>query len=197
VLSTPEEVADWAVLDPLAPVIYYLRVHHNEDGLNWSLVFNLLYVEFGLLRAEARSLTLTQLGKLFLLLYRIKSWGEPGRQAALIEARDLRGQLAAIPDPDAAGVRAFTKALGSPLFAEPGPRPEDEYAPTPTDRQILDTLRDVGHRLMTGELLAEMASCELKPSRSTVTKRLALMVKSGRLTKDPKARPRGYGLPGW
>jgi hypothetical protein len=37
----------------------------------------------------------------------------------------------------------------------------------------------------------------LEPSESTVKKRLAQLVKDRRLTNDPKARPKGYGLPEW
>jgi hypothetical protein len=65
------------------------------------------------------------------------------------------------------------------------------------DREILDVLKDVGHRLSTREILAEMTRRGHNPSESTVGHRLAEMVKDGRLTKDRKARPPGYGLPGW
>jgi hypothetical protein len=66
-----------------------------------------------------------------------------------------------------------------------------------SDRQIIETLRAVGHRLTTTELIDEMAQRGLNPSDSTVKKRLAAMVKNGQLTNDPKAKPRGYGLPEW
>jgi hypothetical protein len=65
------------------------------------------------------------------------------------------------------------------------------------DRQIIETLRAVGHRLTTDELLTEMSNRGLDPSDSTVKKRLTVLVKDRRLTNDPKARPRGYGLPEW
>ena len=63
--------------------------------------------------------------------------------------------------------------------------------------QIVSTLRDVGHRCTTTELIREMDKRKLHPSDSTVKKRLAEMVKEGRLDKDPKAKPPGYGLPEW
>jgi hypothetical protein len=65
------------------------------------------------------------------------------------------------------------------------------------DPQIIETLRAVGRRLTTEGLLTKMSDRGLHPSVSTVKKRLAYLVKAGRLTKDSKARPRGYGLPQW
>jgi hypothetical protein len=65
------------------------------------------------------------------------------------------------------------------------------------DRQIIEALRAVGHRLTTEELLVEMSDRGWNPSDSAVKKRLAELARDGRLTKDPKARPRGYGLPEW
>jgi hypothetical protein len=78
---------------------------------------------------------------------------------------------------------------GKPSIVDP---PERE-----PDRQIIETLRAVGHRLTTKKLLAKMSDRKLNPAESTVKKRLAEMVKNRRLTNDPKARPRGYGLPEW
>jgi hypothetical protein len=65
------------------------------------------------------------------------------------------------------------------------------------DRQIIETLRAVGHRLTTTQLLEEMSKRELHPAESTIKKRLAVMTGDGRLNNDPKAKPRGYGLPEW
>jgi hypothetical protein len=78
-----------------------------------------------------------------------------------------------------------------------GPRGETERPERESDREIIETLRAVGHRLTTGGLLREMTKLELNPADSTVKKRLAELVKDGRLTNDPKAKPRGYGLPEW
>jgi len=64
------------------------------------------------------------------------------------------------------------------------------------DRQIIETLKTVGHRLTTTKLNAEMNKREWT-SDSTLKKRLAELVKDGRLNNDPRARPRGYGLPEW
>jgi hypothetical protein len=66
-----------------------------------------------------------------------------------------------------------------------------------SDRVILETLRAVGHRVTTSELLTEMTKRDLSPSDSTVKKRLAQMVKDRRVDNKPKAKPKGYGLPGW
>jgi hypothetical protein len=76
-------------------------------------------------------------------------------------------------------------------LAEVGPPDRD------SDRQIIDTLRAIGHRLTTAKLLREMSNRGLNPSESTIKKRLAVLTKSHRLTNDPKAKPRGYGLPEW
>jgi hypothetical protein len=65
------------------------------------------------------------------------------------------------------------------------------------DRQIIETLRAVSHRCTTKALLAVMGKRGLNPSDSTVKKRLAEMVKDRRLTKNPRAKPPGYGLPEW
>jgi len=66
-----------------------------------------------------------------------------------------------------------------------------------SEREIVETLRAEGHRLTTSKLLSAMTRDGLNPSESTVKKRLTEMVKGGRLTKDPKAKPPGYGLPEW
>jgi hypothetical protein len=65
------------------------------------------------------------------------------------------------------------------------------------DRQIIETLRAVGHRLTTSKVLSAMEKRGSIPSESTVKKRLAVMAGDGRLTKDPNANPKGYGLPEW
>jgi hypothetical protein len=66
-----------------------------------------------------------------------------------------------------------------------------------SDREIVDTLRAVGHRLTTSRLLKEMNDRKMNPSESTVKKRLAEMIKDRRLNNDPKTKPKGYGLPEW
>jgi len=83
-------------------------------------------------------------------------------------------------------VSAKSGALGE---REPPPLRESE-------RQIVETLRAVGHRLTTRKLLDEMSK-RGPTSESTVKKRLAEMVKTDRLDSDPKAKPPGYGLPEW
>ena len=66
---------------------------------------------------------------------------------------------------------------------------------TPTHResecQIVSTLRDVGHRCTTTELIREMDKRKLQPSDSTVKKRLAEMVKERRLDKDRRPNRQG------
>jgi hypothetical protein len=70
-------------------------------------------------------------------------------------------------------------------------------ASTKSECEILKTLRAIGHRLTTKLLIDAMAAIELNPSESTVKKRLAAMMKEGRLDNDPKTKPPGYGLPEW
>jgi hypothetical protein len=67
----------------------------------------------------------------------------------------------------------------------------------PSDIEILETIRAVNHRCTTMKLLTEMTLRKLSPSPSTVKKRLAALVKAKQLNNDPKANPRGYGLPEW
>jgi hypothetical protein len=76
-------------------------------------------------------------------------------------------------------------------------RPEGMNASLPdreSDRQIVETLRAVGQRLTTSQLLSEMSNRRLNPSESTIKKRLAELVRLKWLDNDPKARPKGYGL---
>jgi hypothetical protein len=67
------------------------------------------------------------------------------------------------------------------------------------DGQIISTLKEVGHCLTTTQLLAEMQTQypDDAISKSTVKKRLAVMVHEKRLTKNQTAAPRGYGLLDW
>jgi hypothetical protein len=65
------------------------------------------------------------------------------------------------------------------------------------DRQILETIRSVGHRLTTHALLAEMERRGCQPSEPYVKKRCSALVKGGRLTNERAARPPGYGLAEW
>ena len=65
------------------------------------------------------------------------------------------------------------------------------------DRQILDTLKRVGHRLTTPAMRSEMEKRYGDVSESTVKKRLATLVRRGKLTTVRKTKPSGYGLPEW
>jgi hypothetical protein len=78
-----------------------------------------------------------------------------------------------------------------------GPGADSDSARPESQRQIIETLRRVGHRLTTTKLLAEMERAGLDPALSTVKKYLAEMVKGRRLDNDPKAKPPGYGLSEW
>jgi hypothetical protein len=65
------------------------------------------------------------------------------------------------------------------------------------DRQILETIEAVGHRLTQRKLLSNMTERYGPVAESTVKKRAPVMLRQGRLTKDPNASPPGYGLPKW
>jgi hypothetical protein len=78
-----------------------------------------------------------------------------------------------------------------------GPR-ANSYAALPEfDRQIIETLREVGFRLTTMKLYGEMDRPTRPVSLPTLKRRLAGLVDGRWLDNDPKAKPRGYGLPEW
>jgi hypothetical protein len=117
-------LAEFLIFDPLDPVHYYFRVHHNQIGLDDSLLYQLMKAEFGLTRADVRELLLPQLGTLFSFLHRLKSAvSEQERQAVVAEVRELRERLASVPNLDEVGARAFFKALHSHRFHELAPSP--------------------------------------------------------------------------
>jgi hypothetical protein len=90
---------------------------------------------------------------------------------------------------------AMSMSLVSELVGEDGA--EADLPERESVREIIETLRDVGHRLTTTKLVKVMEKRGLNPAESTVKKRLAELVRTRRLDNDPKAKPRGYGLPEW
>jgi hypothetical protein len=74
------------------------------------------------------------------------------------------------------------------------PRPENDC-----EKDILALLAEVGHRMTTDEILAELPEHNYHHGDTTVRLALARMAKPGvgLLTKNGKAHPRGYGLPDW
>jgi hypothetical protein len=105
--------------------------------------------------------------------------------------------------------RVVTRTEADGLFREAGKdfppeweRVEREAETNPSewevDRQIIETLRAVGHRLTTDDLLAEAANRGLILSEHTVKRRLAALVRDKRLTSGGRGRgSKGYGLPDW
>jgi hypothetical protein len=69
--------------------------------------------------------------------------------------------------------------------------------PTPCEADIIQTLREVGCRLTTSQLLTELSRRGRLHGTSTVRKALADMVDSQRLTNKQDCMPKGYGLPDW
>jgi hypothetical protein len=78
-----------------------------------------------------------------------------------------------------------------------GPRANSISALPDFDRQIVETLRAVGHRMVTMKLYHEMDRPNRVVSLPTLKKRLAALVRDGWLDNKQKARPKGYGLPEW
>lgn len=64
-------------------------------------------------------------------------------------------------------------------------------------REIIDTLREVGHRLTATHLLAEMERRGYGRSDTAIKTAAGTMVDMGALTNETSANPRGYGLPEW
>ena len=110
-----------------------------------------------------------------------------GRGWVEVRARAADGQIFRAPLPPAGHEAA-------------APAPEVE-APTGQGRRcsadILRVLAEVGHRLTTTRLLAELSRRDIEWSERTVSGTLARMVDDGTLTNEQHTRPRGYGLPEW
>lgn len=66
-----------------------------------------------------------------------------------------------------------------------------------SQQDIVDLVRRSGHRLTTTGVLAGLAACGIEVSEGMTKQTLATLVQFGVLTNDPKAKPRGYGLPEW
>jgi hypothetical protein len=62
---------------------------------------------------------------------------------------------------------------------------------------ILEVLRDTGHRLSTMQLLEALQRAGKVHGESTIKRKLAEMVAGGELTNEQRTTPRGYGLPSW
>jgi hypothetical protein len=77
------------------------------------------------------------------------------------------------------------------------PSPPPAASNWEADDQIVQTIRKAGERLTTDQLLYAMQGLGLSAKESTVKKRLAALVENKTLTNDPRAKPRGYGLPEW
>jgi hypothetical protein len=67
---------------------------------------------------------------------------------------------------------------------------------SPAEREIVDVIRDVGHRMTTREIL-EMLEAKGPVSVGTTKQALAAMRRHRVLTNRSDTRPRGYGLPEW
>lgn len=62
---------------------------------------------------------------------------------------------------------------------------------------VLSTLREVGHRLTTTQLLSEFSDREFLHGESTVKTTLARMVREKVLNNRSDISPKGYGFPEW
>lgn len=95
---------------------------------------------------------------------------------------------------DAATVEVQFSRGGRVVFELPSP-PRHKYDPQSCEADILEVLRIEARRLTTMELLAAMARHNKEWGESTVKVKLAELVDEGDIDNDPKAKPRGYGLP--
>ncbi len=64
-------------------------------------------------------------------------------------------------------------------------------------RQLVDVVQEVGHRLTTTGILEALGGKGLIVSEGTTKSNLAFLVKMGHLTNRRDVRPAGYGLPEW
>lgn len=87
--------------------------------------------------------------------------------------------------------------MSRPVPAVPVQEPGDQRPLAGCPREIIDTLREVGHRLTSTQLAAEMSRRGLDRSETAIKNAAGTMVDMGALTNDPAANPRGYGLPEW
>jgi hypothetical protein len=75
----------------------------------------------------------------------------------------------------------------------PRPEPHDDE-----EREVIELIRSVGHRLTTTQLLSEFGQRGQIKAESTVKLKLSRMVAAGLLTNRQDVRPhKGYGLPEW
>ena len=68
---------------------------------------------------------------------------------------------------------------------------------TPTEKNIMALIREIGHRMTTGEIVSAMEERRGPTSEGMTKQRLADLVRRGLLTNRSDTTPRGYGLPEW
>lgn len=97
---------------------------------------------------------------------------------------------------DAAIIDVQFSRGGKVVFELPSP-PHPGYEPGSCEADILGVLHTLGRRLVTTEILSELAKVGKPWGDTTVKTKLAEMIDVETLNNDAKARPRGYGLPDW
>jgi hypothetical protein len=75
--------------------------------------------------------------------------------------------------------------------------PERPHEAAGCAREIKETLRGVGHRLTTAEVLRELSRRGYKWGESTVKQTLATLVDTDEIDNRQDVNPRGYGLKEW
>lgn len=93
-------------------------------------------------------------------------------------------------------VQAYPRAKITIVTIEPT-EPAQPVAGTPCEEDILQTLHEVGHRMLVEQLLVEMEHRGRIHGESTIRHALARMRREKRLSHDDETNPKGFGLPGW
>jgi hypothetical protein len=75
--------------------------------------------------------------------------------------------------------------------------PEPPNGPVGCSREIMATIREVGHRLTTPGILREMIARGYEWSESTIKHTLSSLVDNGALDNRQDTNPKGYRLPEW
>jgi hypothetical protein len=195
----PADVVHWIPVESTEPLSNRTYIglarkipNRNDVSIRWIVRRYFTPEELGYRRVPVRSISGHQSSRLIPPSPNDRRYlpVEPGFHQIEVAESDV------IADLEGAGISLPPELSWAP------PTTETDPGEWECDRQIIDTLRAVGHRLTTTELLSKMENRyvekrQSKPSESTVKKRLAVMTKDGRLDNDPKAKPRGYGLSEW
>jgi len=89
-------------------------------------------------------------------------------------------------------LREHLKTLEAPTHKTP-----IAYTPSNFEQQLIDMITEVGKRLTTNQVLAELNKRHGPTSEGTTKSALATLTRAGILNNRSDLKPKGYGLPGW